>query len=213
MAIPTLTPASEVSAIVLPATGSTSFVASKCPIGVYTSSVDFLSGASDQVAYTYQKLGGDILDIELTTGSVYAAYEEAVLEYSYILNMHQSKNILSDVLGMTTGTFNHDGELKDGILSSSLSGTHISLKYPKITLAFNQRYTEGVSTQAGIGGSTRIYSGSFTAVNDKQDYDLGAIILSASNNDLDEATGNPVPYSGLVSGKKVIVERVYYKTL
>ena len=90
MAIPTLTPASEVSAIVLPATGSTSFVASKCPIGVYTASVDFLSGASDQVAYTYQKLGGDILDIELTTGSVYAAYEEAVLEYSYILNMHQS---------------------------------------------------------------------------------------------------------------------------
>ena len=212
MAIPTLTPASEVSAIVLPATGSTSFVASKCPIGVYTASVDFLSGASDQVAYTYQKLGGDILDIELTTGSVYAAYEEAVLEYSYILNMHQSKNILSDVLGMTTGTFNHNGELKDGILSSSLSGTHISLKYPKITLAFNQRYTEGISTQAGIGGSTRIYSGSFTAVNDKQDYDLGAIILSASNNDLDEATGNPVPYSGLVSGKKVIVERVYYKT-
>ena len=212
MAIPTLTPASEVSAIVLPATGSTSFVASKCPIGVYTASVDFLSGASDQVAYTYQKLGGDILDIELTTGSVYAAYEEAVLEYSYILNMHQSKNILSDVLGMTTGTFNHDGELKDGILSSSLSGTHISLKYPKITLAFNQRYTEGISTQAGIGGSTRIYSGSFTAVDNKQDYDLGAIILSASNNDLDEATGNPVPYSGLVSGKKVIVERVYYKT-
>ena len=169
MAIPTLTPASEVSAIVLPATGSTSFVASKCPIGVYTASVDFLSGASDQVAYTYQKLGGDILDIELTTGSVYAAYEEAVLEYSYILNMHQSKNILSDVLGMTTGTFNHDGELKDGILSSSLSGTHISLKYPKITLAFNQRYTEGISTQAGIGGSTRIYSGSFTAVDDRQD--------------------------------------------
>ena len=69
MAIPTLTPASEVSAIVLPATGSTSFVASKCPIGVYTASADFLSGASDQVAYTYQKLGGDILDIELTTGS------------------------------------------------------------------------------------------------------------------------------------------------
>ena len=126
--------------------------------------------------------------------------------------MHQSKNILSDVLGMTTGTFNHNGELKDGILSSSLSGTHISLKYPKITLAFNQRYTEGISTQAGIGGSTRIYSGSFTAVNDKQDYDLGAIILSASNNDLDEATGNPVPYAGLVENNRVIVTKVYYKT-
>ena len=128
MAIPTLTPVSTVSAIILPATGSTSFVASKCPIGVYTASADFLSGASDQVAYTFQKLGGDILDIELTTGSVYAAYEEAVLEYSYIINLHQSKNVLPDFLGSTTGTFNHDGELLDGALSSSLSGTQVSLK-------------------------------------------------------------------------------------
>ena len=80
MAIPTLTPVSTTSAITLPSTGSAALVASNCPIGVYTGSTDFLSGASDQVAYTYQKLGGDILDIELTTGSVYAAYDEAVLE-------------------------------------------------------------------------------------------------------------------------------------
>ena len=50
MAIPTLTPASStVSAIVLPSTGSESSVAASCPIGVYTGSTDFLSGASDQV--------------------------------------------------------------------------------------------------------------------------------------------------------------------
>jgi len=166
MAIPTLSPASEVSAIVLPRTGSASDVTLQTPIGVYDNTTDFLSGAADQVAYTYQKLGGDILDIELTTGSIYAAYEEAVLEYSYILNMHQSKNILSDVLGMTTGTFDHDGELKTGALSSSLSGGYVSLKYPKITFSFNQRYTDGVSTQAGLGGTTRIYSASFAAVED-----------------------------------------------
>ena len=136
MAIPTLTPVSTTSAITLPSTGTPSLVAASCPIGVYTASTDFLSGAADQVAYTYQKLGGDILDIELTTGSVYAAYEEAVLEYSYIVNMHQSKNILSDVLGMTTGTFDHDGE--------SLTGdTNVALKYPKTTFAYNQKMTEG----------------------------------------------------------------------
>ena len=64
MAIPNLNPISETSAVVLPATGSTSMVAPACPLGIYTGSFDFLSGASDQVAYTYQKLGGDILDIE-----------------------------------------------------------------------------------------------------------------------------------------------------
>jgi hypothetical protein len=212
MAIPTLTPASQVSAVILPRTGSASDVSLQTPIGVYDASTDFLSGAADQINYTYQKLGGDVLDIELTTGSVYAAYEEAVLEYSYIVNMHQSKNILSDILGMTTGTFDHDGELKEGELSSSLSGTHIALKYPKVTFALNQKYGDAVSTQVGIGGLTTIYSGSFAPIQDVQDYDLGAIILSASNNNLDKATGDPVPYSGLVSGKRVIVDKVYYKS-
>jgi hypothetical protein len=41
----------------------------------------------------YKKLGGDVVDIELTNANVYAAYEEAVLEYSYIINMHQGKNV------------------------------------------------------------------------------------------------------------------------
>ncbi|HAI37329.1 MAG TPA: hypothetical protein DCM40_03910 [Maribacter sp.] len=212
MAIPTLTPASEVSAIVLPRTGSASTVASQTPIGVYDTSQDFLSGAADQVNYTYQKLGGDILDIELTTGSVYSAYEEAVLEYSYIVNMHQSKNVLSEVLGMTTGTFDHRGSLKSGALSSSLSGTHVALKYPRVTLALNEKYSEGYSTHAGIGGATTIYSASFKAVDKVQDYNLGAIVLSASNNNYDEATGGTVPYSGLVTGKKIVVNRVYYKS-
>ena len=212
MAIPTLTPDSQVSAIVLPRSGSASDVSLQTPIGVYDAHTDFLSGAADQINYTYQKLGGDILDIELTTGSVYAAYEEAVLEYSYIVNMHQSKNILSDILGMTTGTFDHDGELKSGALSSSLSGTHIALKYPKVTFALNQKYGDAISTQVGIGGLTTIYSGSFAPIQDVQDYDLGAIILSASNNNLDKATGDPVPYNGLVSGKRVIVDKVYYKS-
>jgi len=205
MAIPTLTPVSTTSAITLPSTGSTALVASNCPIGVYTGSFDFLSGASDQVAYTYQKLGGDILDIELTTGSVYAAYEEAVLEYSYIVNMHQSKNILSDVLGMTTGTFDHDGEVKTG-------DTDVALKYPKTTFAHIQKLTEGFGGQAGIGANSIIYSASFAGVSKQQEYDLYSILSSSSDTNSDAATGDTVPYAGLINGNKIIIEKVYYKT-
>ncbi|MHC4316107.1 MAG: hypothetical protein ACYSW3_27000, partial [Planctomycetota bacterium] len=205
MAIPTLTPVSTTSAITLPSTGTPSLVAASCPIGVYTGSTDFLSGASDQVAYTYQKLGGDILDIELTTGSVYAAYEEAVLEYSYIVNMHQSKNILSDVLGMTTGTFDHDGE--------SLTGdTNVALKYPKTTFAYNQKMTEGFSGQAGIGAAYNIYSASFAGVSKQQEYDLYSILSSSAATNVDPASGSPVPYAGMINGKKIVIEKVYYKT-
>ena len=92
MAFPTLTPASQMSKSILPPTGTISEVASLVPLSVYTGSVEFLTGASDQVAYTYKKLGGDVLDIELKTGNVYANYQEAVLEYSYLVNVHQSKN-------------------------------------------------------------------------------------------------------------------------
>jgi len=205
MAIPTLTPASTTSAITLPSTGTPSLVSTSCPIGVYTGSSDFLSGASDQVAYTYQKLGGDILDIELTTGSVYAAYEEAVLEYSYIVNMHQSKNILSDVLGMTTGTFDHDGNALTG-------DTDVALKYPKTTFAHIQKLTDGFGGQAGIGANSIIYSASFAGVSKQQEYDLYSILSSSSDTNSDAATGGTVPYAGLINGNKIIIEKVYYKT-
>ena len=74
MATPTLTPSSTTSAIVLTVTGSTSSVTSALPFGTYTSTdywttaeIDlFISGASDQVAHVYKKLGGDILDVEVT---------------------------------------------------------------------------------------------------------------------------------------------------
>ena len=108
MALPTLTPASNTSVSILPVTGTTDVMlnsdSSPLPYGMYitckastsTAATAFKEGAADQVAYVYQKLGGDILDIELTEHQVYAAYEEAVLEYSYIVNVHQAKNAMSD---------------------------------------------------------------------------------------------------------------------
>ena len=89
-----LQPLSTVSAVVLPATGTASDVTDSLSYGIYTTSA-FISGAVDQVAYTYNKLGGRVLDLEITPAIVYNAYEEACLEYSYLLNTHQAKNVLS----------------------------------------------------------------------------------------------------------------------
>jgi len=93
-----LSPKSTTSAVILTSTGSAAAVGTAVPFGIYTASVDFLSGAALQVNYVYKKLGGDVVDIELTPANVYSAYEEAVLEYSYIINLHQSKNALGDSL-------------------------------------------------------------------------------------------------------------------
>ena len=101
MALPSLTPSSTSSKSILPSTGSAdegvtdgSANAANYPIGLYTTGGDlentnFMSGAADQVAYVFKKLGGDVLDIELTPANVYSAYEESVLEYSYQINLHQ----------------------------------------------------------------------------------------------------------------------------
>ena len=119
MSAPTLKPKQRASVTVLPITGT--LVDAKSQInyafGIYSVhgqplyDDNFVQGAVDQVSYTYKKLGGDVLDIELTPGNVYTAYEEAVLEYSYIVNIHQAKNALPSMLGATTGTFDHDGNL------------------------------------------------------------------------------------------------------
>ena len=91
MSFPDLTPTSTTSAIVLPVTGTHSDVVSSLAIGFYTTDA-FVTGAVAQVAYTYKRLGGDVLDIEIKAENVYNHYEEAVLEYSYIVNLHQARN-------------------------------------------------------------------------------------------------------------------------
>ncbi len=199
-----LSPRSQTSAIVLTSTGSTSDVASALPIGTYVSSSAFVSGAAAQVAYVYKKLGGDVVDIELTTANVYAAYEEAVLEYSYIVNMHQGKNVLSTVLGSQTGTFDHKGDLQTGPTGSNI-------RYPRFSLGYSQRVGDGAATAAGFGGTVPQYSASFTIAQNVQDYDLQSIIQSASESGVDQA-GRSVAYAGKISNNKVRVTKVFYRS-
>ena len=207
MAVPTLTPASTTSAIVLPVTGTHSNVNSTSnplPFGIYTgeagsqASTDFVSGAVDQVAYVYKKLGGDVLDIEITQYQVYTSYEEAVLEYSYIVNIHQTKNVMSDLLGNTTGTFDHDGEIKTGPASASL-------KYPKFRFEYAKRISDGVAAEIGVGGQQTVYSGSFFTTASVQDYDLQAIIN-------EQSTLTNKEFYNKVDNKRISIRKVFYKS-
>jgi len=190
MSYPTLTPASTTSAIVLTVTGSTALVNTALPHKIYSEvtsplySADFLAGASEQVAYVYKKLGGDVLDIEITPGNVYAAYEEACLEYSYIVNVHQASNLLANALGDSTGSFDHKGHIKEtdpgNTPLATVSGSHVALKYPRFEYGMSRRVAEGVSSEVGLGSSNH-YSASFSPQVGQQDYDLQSIITSVTN--------------------------------
>jgi len=195
MALPTLTPVSKTSATILPKTGSTANVVAALPLGVYSGSAEFITGAAAQVAYTFKRLGGDVLDIEITEQNVYANYEDAVLTYSYHVNIHQSKNIMGSALGQATASFDHKGEITDG------EGQ--ALKYPKFSFEAAFRIGDTFSTEAVVGGSTPIYSASFDTVAEQQDYDLQAIVSSSS-----DAGG--VLYAGKVGTKRIKIRQVYY---
>lgn len=197
---PTLRPESVSSKVILPATGTHSEVASSLPYGVYTSSAPFISGAVDQVAFTYRKLGGDVLDIELTTGNVYTSYEEAVLEYSYIINLHQAKNSLGDLLGQATASFNQDGEVISG------SGpTGAALKLPRFTFAAAERISDGIANEAYTNGESTDYLGSFNLTASVQDYDLQNIVSSSV------ASGTLVLDAGdSINDRKITITKVYY---
>ena len=201
MAKPTLTPASSTPTNILPSASlaSTAFTFSY-PFGIYNSdgpleSQYFASGASDQVAFTFKKLGGDVLDIELTEGNVFAAYEESVLEYSYIINLHQAKNALSNVLGSATASFDHNGNPIDG----DAQNIQAELKYPKFKLTYPVRVGKGLAKHAGTNGDVRYYSASFVPTSSQQDYDLQEIIAEEFPTIVDK-------------GQRATITNVWYKT-
>ena len=195
MSFPDLTPASTLSAITLPETSTDSLaeVTSSLAIGYYTSEA-FVSGAQAQVAYTYKRLGGDVLDIEITAKNVYNHYEEAVLEYSYIVNLHQARNALGSALGGSTGSFDHEGRLTEG--------EDVALKYPKFQFDYAFRNADKFSTEALVGGTEPLYSASFDIVVDQQDYDLQQIVSSSQAGSDWDGMGN----------KRIKIRQMYYVT-
>ena len=201
MAFPPLTPTSTTSAIILPEDGVEADVAASLAIGFYSTDA-FLSGAASLVAYTHKRLGGDVLDIELTAKNVYNHYEEACLEYSYIVNLHQARNALGSALGSPTGSFDEKGALTEG--------EDVALKYPKFQFDYAFKIADKFSTESVVGGTTPIYSASFDITPLNQDYDLQEVVedLVASDPSL--------PFADAIgSGDKkyrIKIRQMYYIT-
>ena len=149
MAFPPLTPTSTTSAITLPSEGDAAIVETSLAIGFYSTNATFRDGAASQVAYTYNRLGGDVLDIELTAKEVYNNYEEACLEYSYIVNLHQARNALGSALGSPTGSFDETGALT--------AGENVALKYPKFQFDYAFKIADKFSTESVVGNYSNLF--------------------------------------------------------
>ena len=125
------------------------------PFGFYDAEGDFITEADNMVTFVKRKMGDDILSVELTKKQIFGAFEEAVLEYSSILNQFQAKSQLVNYLGFATG---------------SMSGSEE--KYPRDNLEYLTRFAEPYAMEAGVGGSYNTTSGSIELTGSKQDYDI-----------------------------------------
>ena len=145
------------------------------PFGFFDADIDFQTESDAMVPFVKRKLGDDILSVELTKKQIWACTEEAMLEYSSIINQYQAKSQLANLLGGATG---------------SLSGTE--QKFPRENLEFMLRRAEPYSMEAGLGGSYNMLSGSIALEKSKQDYDLYTELKDAAGNALfDNAQNNP----------------------
>lgn len=146
---------------------------SPTPFGIFDSEKDFIIDANSMVTFVKRKLGDDILSVELTNKQVWMSFEEAALEYGKIVNEYQAKSQLSNLLGMDLGT-STDNQTYNADTNNTVDGgpRGQESKFPRETIEFLMRKAEPYASNAGVGGSYNIHSGSIDLVNGQQDYDI-----------------------------------------
>src|SRR6185369_3226829 len=98
------------------------FTAGSTPFGLFDSDPEFAADADRIDDFFRRKLGDPVMEVHASSSQVYAAFEEACMEYGAIVNSYQAKSSLSQFLGAPTG---------------SLSGSENT--YPARLLEFQKR--------------------------------------------------------------------------
>ena len=133
--------------------GSSQFAPGQTPFGFYDTDTEFASEADKVAKYCAIKLGWPLMDVELTSGSFYTAFEEAVTQYGNELYQQQiQQNFLS---------------VQGGNSSINLNATLVRPSLNRM-IEISKNY----GTEAGVGGTVRKYSRSLDTVPDQQTYDL-----------------------------------------
>jgi len=119
------------------------------------------------ITFVKRKLGDDILSVELTKKQIWANFEEATLEFGAQVNQYSIKSQLLLLLGSPTG---------------SLTGSENT--FPRQTLESLSRFAEPYATEAGVGGSFNMISGSIPLQKQVQDYDIFDQLVDSNGNNV-----------------------------
>jgi len=133
--------------------GSSTFAAGQTPFGFYDTDSTFQTDADKVARFCATKLGWPLMDVELQSGSFYAAFEEAVTTY---------------------GNEVYAAIIKQNFLN--LQGSDQSQQQNNVIIKPNLneqiRYSQQYGTEAEVGGNVTKHSGLLDVVANQQDYDL-----------------------------------------
>ena len=156
--------------------GSGSNVINNTPFGLYDNEVEFQTDAPKFASWCAKRLGYPIMSIEMQDQQFYACFEEAISEYSSQVNSFNIRENLIHLQGQPTGSEN-------------------SVTHQRVTSNFGRsiQLSEQYGTEAGVGGSVKLKSGSISVNSGSQVYDLQTLWGSVSE-----------------SGKRMEIRKVFY---
>ncbi len=123
------------------------------PFGYYDGDATFKSEADNVADWCAKRLGYPILDVELRDINFFAAFEEAVTEFSTQVNMYNAKDYMLTLIGTSTNT-----NLSSQTITPNL-GRMIDL-------------AKGYGSEAGSGGDTDWKKGYIDLIPGSQSYDM-----------------------------------------
>ena len=178
--------------------GSGSYTdATDVPFGFYTSDATYVSHSVQTAEWCAKRLGYPIMDVELQGTQMYACFEEAVTEYSSIVNQF---NIRENIL-----------KLQGAPTSSNFTHTVVSDLGRAITIS------EAYGAEVGVGGSVDWKTGYVETSASQQTYDLDSwAVVSESSSPIEikrvfhEATPAVSryfdPYAGTGAGTDNVID-------
>jgi hypothetical protein len=165
--------------------GSGSAVPGKTPFGFYDNEAKFVLDCSSSAVWAAIRLGYPIEDIELLDVNFYAAFEEAVTEYSAQVNQFNIRNNLLNLIGTPA---NND------VTGKAVVGS---------PLPYVIKLSKAYGSEAGVGGNVDWKKSSIDVVAGKQTYDLQALYDQASG------SGNRLEVKRLFHYQSPAMARIY----
>src|SRR5210317_824053 len=139
--------------------GSSTFTTGSTPFGFYDTDSVFQTDADKVAHFCATRLGFPLMDVELTSGSFYACFEEAVTTYGNEVFQYKIRENYLSLEG-----------------SSAFETANNKIANPSLDRVIN--ISKNYGTEAGVGGNVTKYTGELPLTASVQEYDLDAWAVS-----------------------------------